>query len=241
MAVFETIGVHKGMPLFLEEHCRQCLEGCRLSGFQVPAAWFGRAANLLKDHLQPSDTGVTRMHVTAGDGGPGELAANCRMLVSYEPREAVPRSVYARGYRLQTCRSPFAPALNGRKTHNYWPNVAALQAALASGADEGLVFNAAGGLASACMANIFVATAAGSLVTPPLSSGARAGVVRRWVLGVENVREQVVERSDLQQAREIFLTNSWLGIMPASHFDGVALPSSGAAEALMSKYQCLFN
>ena len=104
-----------------------------------------------------------------------------------------------------------------------------------------LTINAVGVLASACMANVFVTLAGGRLVTPPLRSGARPGVIRRWVMGVENVHEAALERSDLRQAREIFLTSSWLGVMPASHLDGLALPSATLAGSLMSEYQCLHN
>jgi branched-chain amino acid aminotransferase len=238
MAVFETIGVRNGEALFLHEHIKKSLVACEASGFSVDEIWFGEAAEFLRGVVKSESSGVARIHVTAGDGSPHDFADRCRMLLSYEARPPVAAAVYERGYRVRVCPEPFAPTLGGRKTHNYWLNIAALQVARLAGADEGLVFNPAGQLVSACMANVFLVQRDGTIVTPPVSSGAREGVVRRWVMRGRNVQERILERSDLQQTQEMFLTNSWLGVMPVRDIDGKSLPNMAVSAPLMSEYHC---
>ena len=238
MAVFETLLVRHGGVQFLAEHLQRGLSACVASHFAVDESWFSRAGIFLRNALTSERSGVARIHVTAGDGSPFDPAARCRMLLSYESRPPITDAVFDRGYRLKVCPQPFAPTLGGRKTHNYWPNIAALQAARAAGADEGLVFDPADQLVSACMANVFVVLHDGEVVTPPLTSGARDGVIRAWVMQQRNVRERSVERSDLQRAREIFLTSSWLGVMPAGNLEDKPLVKRSVSVFLMSKYHC---
>lgn len=238
MAVFETIGVRRGELLFLAEHLRRGLEACEASDFHVGETWFRQAGDFLHSNLPSAASGVARIHVTAGDGPPGGPADQCRMLLSFEPRAPIPSETYAHGYRVSFCPVPFSPTLGGRKTHNYWPNAAALQEAQLAGSNEGLAFTPQGELISACMANVFVVLKEGRLVTPPLGSGARDGVVRAWVLRQRDVRETSIERSDLRQAREIFLTSSWLGIMPVGRLEGTTYRARDVTGTLMIKYQC---
>lgn len=238
MAVFETIGVRNGEALFLKEHVKSSLVACETSCFSVDEIWFSEAAEFLRGVVKSESSGVARIHVTAGDGSPIDPAKRCRMLLSYEARPPVAAAAYERGYRVCSCPEPFVPTLGGRKTHNYWPNIDALQIARAAGADEGLVFNSVGHLVSACMANVFLVQRDGTIVTPPVSSGAREGVIRRWVMRGRNVQERIVERSDLQQTQEMFLTNSWLGVMPVGSVDGNPLSNKSVSTPLMSEYHC---
>ncbi len=240
MAVFETIAVRRGKLLFLEEHLRSGLEACRVSGFAVEEGWFDDAGRFLRENLAGEESGVARIHITAGDGAPVAPANHCRMLLSFEPREPIATAVYERGYLLGICPSGFQPTLDGRKTHNYWQNIIGLQAAQAAGADESLVFNKTAVLASACMANVFLVLKDGEIVTPSLTTGARNGIVRQWVLKHGNVREGTIKRSDVRQTRELFLTSSWLGIMPASKLEAYVLPENTVSNELLGKYHCQF-
>jgi 4-amino-4-deoxychorismate lyase len=74
-------------------------------------------------------------------------------------------------------------------------------------------------LVSACCANVFVVHD-DRIATPPRSSGARAGVIREWVIARRKVEERRLRREDVVNADEIFLTNSWLGVMPVATVEG---------------------
>ena len=49
---------------------------------------------------------------------------------------------------------------------------------------------------------------AGEWVTPPVMSGLLAGTFRRWLLDSGRIREQVLTRVDLTEARGIYLINA---------------------------------
>jgi branched-subunit amino acid aminotransferase/4-amino-4-deoxychorismate lyase len=86
------------------------------------------------------------------------------------------------------------------------------------------------------MANVFV-VAGGGIRTPPVEDGARPGVLREWVVSrTEAVPERVL-RDATGNAEEIFLTNSWMGVMPVARFGERTLPSTGVARRLLAEYR----
>ena len=118
-------------------------------------------------------------------------------------------------YRLGLESALHTQVFLGLKTANYWRNAESLRAALNRGEQEALLFGADGSLTGACMANVFLKTD-GVWLTPSAAHGARAGVVRAWVLEHLNAREASIHRTDVTSAEALFLTSSWLGVMPAA-------------------------
>ena len=133
----------------------------------------------------------------------------------------------AAGIHLVTVsvRRPALDALDPRvKSLNYLNNALAKREARLRGADEALVLNAAGMVAEASVANVFVVHE-GSLLTPPTTDGALDGITRDSVLriarelGIEG-RQESLSRIDLLQAEEVFLTGSGARIVPVASLDG---------------------
>ena len=58
------------------------------------------------------------------------------------------------------------------------------------------------------------------ILTPSRGCGCRLGVVREWVIKRRKVEERRIRREDVVNADEIFLTNSWLGVMPIATLEG---------------------
>jgi len=75
----------------------------------------------------------------------------------------------------------------------------------------------------------------GQWVTPPVASGARAGVVREWVMQRRKITERTLSPAELRRARAVFLTNCWAGITPVATLDGHPL-STGFAETLRAEF-----
>jgi branched-subunit amino acid aminotransferase/4-amino-4-deoxychorismate lyase len=111
------------------------------------------------------------------------------------------------------------PLFPGTKTANYWFNAEALAQARGQRFDEVLLFNDMAELVSAACANVFLVHGE-KILTPPRSSGCRPGVIREWVIARRKVEERRLRREDVLKADEIFLTNSWLGVMPVSTVEG---------------------
>jgi branched-subunit amino acid aminotransferase/4-amino-4-deoxychorismate lyase len=186
--------------------------------------------------LTKAEDGFGRVYVTAGDGAVTGKLEECRIFVFVEKREGVPARVYHRGYDLGLNGGAHVPVFAGLKTGNYWGNLLAFREGVAARCNETLLFTPAGHLISSCMANVFVVTN-GAVQTPDLSTGARAGVVREWVMRQAEVEDGRITRADLAEADEIFLTSSWLGIMPAASAGGRPLPERKVSAMLLAKYR----
>jgi len=160
-------------------------------------------------------TGLLRFYLTAGEGGlEAPFAGNAYAL--FDEAEV--------GWNLSALRvvssaAPYLPRPGGWKTGNYWQNLDALASAKRHGCDEALVFNPAGMLVGAAMANVFLQID-GRWVTPALETGARDGAVRAWVLGQMEASEEILDAEALQRCSAAFLTNSRIGIRPIAELDG---------------------
>ncbi len=122
------------------------------------------------------------------------------------------------------------------KSLNYLGSVLAKGEARRLGADEALLLNAAGAVAEAAVANVFVLRQ-GALRTPPASDGALEGITRDTVLrlagdlGIE-AREQTLGRIDLYGADEVFLTGTGVGLVAVRSLDGRPIGAGGPGPVL---------
>jgi branched-subunit amino acid aminotransferase/4-amino-4-deoxychorismate lyase len=161
-------------------------------------------------------TAFARLYVTAGDGGPAAPAEHPRLFVFLEPRTPPdPDDPWEIGLHDESYHPPF----RGLKTANYWFNCDALSQARRRNFNEALLFNDRAELVSACTANVFLLRG-DRLCTPARSSGCRPGVIREWVIARRKVEERRLRREDVVNADEIFLTNSWIGVMPVATVEG---------------------
>lgn len=220
MAVFETIALLNGKALFLDAHLaslRRAAASCR---FAYPEAVERRVRPLLEDL---GVVGVARIYLTA-DG---------RLFILAETREPIGDGTR---YSIAPEVAVHLPFPFGMKTGNYWHNLACIESARQKGHDEAILVTPEGLVISACMANVF-AVHGGSLSTPSPATGARAGVVRAWVFQQMPVRERDLRLEDFETADEIFLTNSWIGVMPVTAFRK-SLPCPGVVTAeLAGRYR----
>ncbi|SLN68649.1 hypothetical protein ROA7450_03687 [Roseovarius albus] len=86
---------------------------------------------------------------------------------------------------------------------------------LPDGVDEVIFLNERDELCEGTITNVFVKTAEGAFVTPPLTSGLLPGILRETELASGRYAERVVSVQDLQKARNIWVGNSLRGMIPA--------------------------
>jgi len=236
MSVFESFPVWNGAGIFLRDHLQRLMVACEATGFPVPKAALDACAELFKQ----SDDGFARIYVTAGDGPVTGDTNDCRLFVLVEKRDATPARVYHRGYDLAMHAAAHVPLFAGLKTGNYWSNLQAFREGVTAHCNETLLFTPAGHLISASMANVFVVIG-GCLLTPDLATGARPGVLREWVMRHVASKEALITRADLAGAGEIFITSSWLGIMPCASVEGRALLEKNTGAFLLDQYRKVLN
>jgi branched-subunit amino acid aminotransferase/4-amino-4-deoxychorismate lyase len=227
MSVFESFPVRNGVGHFLAEHLQRLRIACAATGITSHPEAFANCETVLK---QARD-GFGRIYVTAGDGTVTGACDEGRVLVMVEGREPVPARVYHRGYDLGLHSGGHVPVFGGIKTGNYWANLKAFREGVAARHNETLLFTPVGHLISACMANVFVVRH-GILQTPDLSTGARPGVAREWVMRHATAQEKLLTRADVEAAEEVFLTSSWLGVMPGASLENRVLQRTMSARLL---------
>ncbi len=90
---------------------------------------------------------------------------------------------------------------------------------MAQAANDGLtdyiVLNERDEIAEGSKTNLFIVQD-GTWLTPPLSSGILAGTMRARIIKDKTAREQVLTLADLENADEIYLSNSVIGLVPVT-------------------------
>lgn len=228
MSVFESMRVRRGQPVHWYAHVWRLYAACEARAFPVPNAALGGLVQTLREH---GGDGFARAYITAGDGAVDAPVTECRAFLMLEER---PRPAADAAYRVEIAEEPHRPLFSGLKTANYWAHADFLQRARAHGNDEALLFNESAELISACMANVFLVRD-GITHTPALPCGARDGVLREWVLGQIPVVQDSLFMEDVLQAEEVFITNSWLGVMPVRAVGERKLPAGKVAAGLRER------
>jgi branched-subunit amino acid aminotransferase/4-amino-4-deoxychorismate lyase len=231
MSVFESFPVRDGVVFFLEKHRERLRAACETVGFCVPLGALEECEAPLVD-----GSGFGRIYVTAGDGTVSGDFEECRVLVALEERPPPGAAKYHRGYDLGLHTVGHVPIFAGLKTGNYWGNLRAFREGIARNCNETLLFTPAGHLIAACMANVFIVSN-GRVKTPELSTGARSGVVREWVMERAAVEEAIITRTEVEAAEEIFLTSSWLGIMPGASLEERPIKDWKVSGPLLTEYR----
>ncbi len=228
MSVFESLRVTAGEAEFFDQHRARLLQAC---GERSLAVNDTALASIPELFASAARDGFGRIYVTAGDGGPASPSENPRLLVFLEARTPPGADD---SWEITLHEESYHPPFGGLKTANYWFNCDALAHARRDGFDEALLFNDRAELVSGCCANVFLLHGEG-FSTPPRASGCRAGVIREWVINRRKVEERRLRREDVINADEIFLTNSWIGVMPVATVEGRSLASRWAGPKLAAE------
>lgn len=221
--VFETMKIVDGVAFALRRHLARLRRSAAGLGLEVPLddaeLRDAVAATIAANGLS---SGRVRITVTGGVGplGSDRGGADASVIVAASPQAPWPPS--ASVVTVPWRRNEHS-AVAGLKTTSYADNVVALRAARARGADEALFANTAGNLCEGTGTNVFLGLE-GRLVTPPLSSGCLAGIVRELLVEAMRIDEVDVPLDRLQDADEAFLTSSTREIQPIATIDDRPLP-----------------
>lgn len=133
----------------------------------------------------------------------------------------------------------------GKISGQYFNSAYAKTEAIKNGFDEAILLNEAGYVAEACTENIFLVSG-GCLLTPSISENILPGITRRSVieiakneLGVET-EERRIERSELYNAEECFLTGTAAHINPVVEIDRRPV-GDGEIGPLTKRLQALYQ
>jgi branched-subunit amino acid aminotransferase/4-amino-4-deoxychorismate lyase len=207
--------VRAGRVWLLARHAERLARDARIArlGELEPEACRSTFATAARAHF-PDREGVLRLEAHPGAGAP-RLLATSRAL-GPEPERWRARSA------PETHPGPGAAPGVKWLDDPFWAPIRA--ATRAAGADEALVFDAAGRLVEGARTSLVVVLADGRACTPPLARGGVAGVARAVALAaLPELAEADVPRSALAGAREIVALNAVRGARPVTWLDGAAV------------------
>jgi 4-amino-4-deoxychorismate lyase len=225
--LFETVKVQNGQPRHWARHLARLQAGCERLGIAMPAAAQLQAeAHQL---CQGVTEAVLKVTVTRGVGGRGYAAASpmtpTRVLACL-PAPDYPPTHWSEGVCLHLCQTRMGEnsALAGIKHLNRLEQVLARAEWSDPQVAEGLLRDTNDRVIEGTMSNVFCVQA-GRLLTPDLTRCGVRGITRDRVLAAARQAAIEVEETDLyvedlQQAQELFVSNSLIGIWPVKHFAG---------------------
>jgi branched-chain amino acid aminotransferase len=249
--IFEGIRVRGRRVFRLDDHLARFAAGAKAIDLALPCALARvREVVLVTVRAHGAAEAYVRLIATRGEGPLGVDPLACgppRLVCLVDSIALYPEEKRRSGIDLVTAslRRPPADSLDPRvKSLNYLISVLAKQEARSRGADEALLLNAAGLVAEASVANVFVVRG-GELATPPATDGALEGITRATVLELAAslgipARERSLGRFDLFAAEECFLTGSGAGLVAARSLDGRPI-GAGAPGPVLARLAAAFE
>lgn len=219
--LFETLLVRNGRIRLLDSHFERLFSGIRhlqLKTRLTPQFLEARILHLCHENAH-SNLGRIRLVVYRGDGGlydPQEPEAH--YLIESSPLTPPDIEWNDHGLRIDTFpdgRKSCDPLAN-LKSNNFLLYVLAALYAKNTSLNDCLVLNQYHRIADSTIANVFFIKNR-EIITPPLSEGGVAGVMRQYLLRTLPgagfpVHERPVLAEELLDADEVFLTNAIKGI-----------------------------
>lgn len=223
LALFETMLAVDGEPKFVTSHLRRWRESCTRLGWKIPELDLAEiGSELLRKNDLTQGRGRLRLTMTAGSGSIFDVSsgADAKTWITATPADEPPEDV---AVLVSPWKRNAASPLAGLKTASYAENILALDHARKEGFGETLFLNTKDRLCEAATSNVFIVRGE-RVLTPSLESGCLPGVARSVVIdlvrkqGLECL-ETTLERIDLENADEIFLTSAIRGPVPVSRLD----------------------
>ncbi len=229
--IFEGLRFYNGRVFKLAEHIDRLFDSARAICLEMPLSKEEITEALLETiRLNELRDGYVRLLVTRGVGNLGLSPEHCRtptIVIIASTITLYARDFYENGLKVITCATrriapgALSPAI---KSLNYLNNVLARIEAGQAGCPEALMLNEQGYVAECSGDNIFILKK-GRLLTPPVSSGALAGITRAVVFELAEkagipFAEVDLTRYDLFTADECFLTGTAAEVVPLVLLDG---------------------
>lgn len=225
--VFRTMLLRNGKLLQWSRHYAKLLKDCLT--LQLPCPDEALLQHELDFLVGNTRDGVVKIIVTRGRSQRGYAPAShpaVTRILSLNPLPVYSEAHSKSGIRIHLCqlRLSHQPRLAGAKHLNRLENVLAAAEWDDPEIAEGLLLDGAGNVIEGIRSNIFMVKD-GELITPDLTRCGVAGITRErlieWAVAQGmSCRVKNVSLRDLQQADEIFLVNTVIGVWPVREMPG---------------------
>ncbi len=225
--LFETLAVIDGRCPLWERHMQRLQEGCQRLHLPFPdvALLQAEAHSLIHNETRA----VLKIILSRGEGGRGyaypEPVQPVRILMRH-PWPEYPEQNGQQGVQVRFCTTILArqPALAGLKHLNRLEQVLARNEWQDAAIAEGLMLDENANVIEGTMSNLFMVQNQ-QLYTADLSACGVAGIMRGYILELARkagIASHIgsINKQQLGEADEIFLSNSLIGLWPVNRLDG---------------------
>jgi branched-chain amino acid aminotransferase len=246
--VYETMRVYEDVVFMRDEHLMRLFRSASLIGLTIPLDMEG-IKTAIYDTLGANSLRNAYMRLTVSRGyGPigldPDLCSTPTFVVIAEKMKDYPKAFYANGIRVIIAKTKrnLRDAINPQiKSLNFLNNILAKIEAKKEDAYEAIMVNGSGYLTEGTISNVFFYRDE-TLCTPSVGCGLLDGITRAIILDLAAreglmVREGEFTKEDIQGAREVFLTNTTMEVMPVSQLDEVRYNVGEVGKLLRKAYR----
>jgi 4-amino-4-deoxychorismate lyase len=212
--LFETMRYCNGKVLYLREHIERIKKG----GRSLNISMFLRISDI-NDTIKKL-TCINRLKDSRIKLLVWKDKDKAQILISAVKYAPYPKQKYRAGFKacISSLRHDADSFLSGIKSINRILYELSFQEAVDTGNDEAIILNSHGFVTEACRSNVFFVNER-EIFTPSLECGCLPGITRQVIEDITKKHKQVVFEGkftieDLYKAKEAFLTNSMMGVMP---------------------------
>lgn len=218
--IFTTLAIQNTKPLLWEKHWDRLTENADKLGIDLSEFFNEKIENSIQELITENKIKNARARVTFFDESASKIW-------SFETNKKTNLLITTDDLRKisKNCRltvSPFrvnsTSPLVGVKCCNYLENILALEDAKTRNFDEAIRLNERGEIVSACMANIFWIKNE-KIFTPSLETGCLKGTTRSLIVENFQIEETKTDLAGINNADDIFLTSSGVGILRVSEIE----------------------
>ena len=243
--LFETVRIFAGRPFRMAQHLERLSRGAEYLKIKLPFTpkdLHRFAEQLVAQNKMPDS--ILRVTLTRGAGERGFTppagGAPTMVMTLHTAPPLDPVNPPQWSMITSTHRIPASDALSSFKTSSKLLHVMARIEAEAQNADEALILNTNGEVAEAASANLFWVYH-DKVCTIPTGRGVLPGITRAVVLEICQVlgfttNKRVIKPEALPHSDGIFLSQSALGVICITRFDGEHVPLSPLAEQIHRTY-----
>ena len=232
--LFETLRAYGGKVFRLGLHLERLEQSARGIYLELPESRES-LTSIIYETLNKNDLtdAVIRLTVTRGESFPGlaiDESSKPTLVVHVRPFKPVPEAWYREGIKIALLPRS-APKIFGVerqiKSLNYLSPIMSLKQARDQGAVEAVLLDDSGRVCDGTTSNIFIVRQ-GVLRTPAINEYVLAGITRKVILEISREleiasEEKELNREEVYQADEVFITNSGLEILPVTEVDDVTV------------------
>jgi 4-amino-4-deoxychorismate lyase len=249
LGVFETFRTYDGHPFLLDDHLERLNHSLQEMNI-VKSFTRGEVMEILRRLLEANGlrNAYVRFNISAGIGDIGLQTSEYDepTIIMYMKPFSPPS--FAKG-KIATVLKTKRNTPEGKerlKSHHYLNNIIGKREIGSRTDVEGIFLNEQGYVAEGIVSNIFWVKNK-TVYTPAIHTGILNGVTRQFVIAMLNVlnieyEEGFYTLDHLQQADEIFVTNSIQEIVPIYQMDGRTYPSAdGIVTSFLQRYYKRFT